>query len=58
MQRWLVKTGNRKVNLPDSGGFILNQITDIQNPEDVIVLERVGGSLWRSHRCAGSADGI
>ncbi len=41
MQRWLVKTGNRKVNPPDFRWIYLNQITDIQNPEDVIVLERV-----------------
>jgi phosphate transport system permease protein len=41
MQRWLVKTGNRKVNPPDFRWIYLNQITDMQNPEDVIVLERV-----------------
>ena len=41
MQRWLVKTGNRKVNPPDFRWIYLNQITDIQNPEDIIVLERV-----------------
>ena len=41
MQRWLVKTGNRKVNPPDFRWIYLNQISDIQNPEDVIVLERV-----------------
>ena len=41
MQRWLVKTGNRKVNPPDFRWIYLNQITDIQTPEDVIVLERV-----------------
>ena len=41
MQRWLVKTGNRKVNPPDFRWIYLNQITDIQYPEDVIVLERV-----------------
>ena len=41
MQRWLVKTGNRKVNPPDFRWIYLNQISDIQNPDDVIVLERV-----------------
>ena len=41
MQRWLVKTGNRKVNPPDFRWIYVNQISDIQNPEDVIVLERV-----------------
>ena len=36
------KTGNRKVNPPDFRWIYLNQITDIQTPEDVIVLEQVG----------------
>ena len=41
MRRWLVKTGNRKVNPPDFRWIYLNQIKNIENPSDVIVLERV-----------------
>ena len=41
MGRWLVKTGNRKVNPPDFRWIYLNQIKNIENPSDVIVLERV-----------------
>lgn len=60
MQRWLVKTGNRKVNPPDFRWIYLNQITDIQNPEDVIVLERVEwGNAYGvpTSLRVGSADG-
>ena len=41
MRRWLVKTGNRKVNPPDFRWIYLNQIKNIENPSDIIVLERV-----------------
>ena len=41
MRRWLVETGNRKVNPPDFRWIYLNQIKNIENPSDVIVLERV-----------------
>ena len=41
MRRWLVKTGNRKVNPPDFRWIYLNQIKNIENPSDVIALERV-----------------
>ena len=60
MQRWLVKTGNRKVNPPDFRWIYLNQITDIQYPEDVIVLERVEwGNAYGvpTSLRVGSADG-
>ena len=41
MRRWLVKTGNRKVNPPDFRWIYLNQIKNIESPSDIIVLERV-----------------
>ena len=60
MQRWLVKTGNRKVNPPDFRWIYLNQISDIQNPDDVIVLERVEwGNAYGVHTSlrVGNTDG-
>lgn len=41
MQRWLVKTGNRKTNPPDFRWIYVNQINNTETPEGVIVLERV-----------------
>ena len=41
MQRWLVKTGNRKTNPPDFRWIYVNQINNTETPDGVIVLERV-----------------
>jgi phosphate transport system permease protein len=41
MQRWLVKTGNRKVAGPDFRWLYLAQINAIDYPDNVIALERL-----------------
>lgn len=41
MARWLVKTGNRRVNPPDFRWLYENQIDSLTYPEGVTVLERV-----------------
>lgn len=41
MQRWLVKTGNRKVAAPDFRWIYQAQIESIDYPEDVIAIERL-----------------
>lgn len=41
MQRWLVKTGNRKVAAPDFRWIYEAQITSIEYPENVVAIERL-----------------
>ena len=41
MQRWLVKTGNRKVAAPDFRWIYEAQITSIDYPENVVAIERL-----------------
>ena len=41
MQRWLVKTGNRKVAAPDFRWIYQAQITAMTYPEDVVAIERL-----------------
>lgn len=41
MQRWLVKTGNRKVAGPDFRWIYLAQIQTIDYPQDVMAIERL-----------------
>jgi phosphate transport system permease protein len=41
MDRWLVKTGNRKVSPPDFSWLFTDQILERSNPKNVIVLERI-----------------
>ena len=43
MQRWLVKTGNRKVAAPDFRWIYEAQITSIEYPENVVAIERLNG---------------
>lgn len=41
MQRWLVKTGNRKVAAPDFRWIYKAQITSIEYPDNVVAIERL-----------------
>lgn len=41
MQRWLIKTGNRRYDPPDFRWLFLTQITDIRTPSGLIALERI-----------------
>ena len=41
MDRWLVKTGNRKISAPDFRWIFVDQISQRTKPNSVIVLERI-----------------
>ena len=41
MDRWLVKTGNRRISAPDFRWIFVDQISQRTTPDDVMVLERI-----------------
>jgi phosphate transport system permease protein len=41
VERWLIKTGNRRVAPPDFRWVVAHQVQDTSYPEDAVVLERV-----------------
>lgn len=41
MDRWLVKTGNRKISAPDFRWIFVDQISQRSTPDNVMVLERI-----------------
>ena len=41
VERWLIKTGNRRFNPPDFRWLFARDVTSISYPEDVVVFERV-----------------
>jgi phosphate transport system permease protein len=41
MDRWLIKTGNRKISAPDFRWVFVDQISQRTTPDNVIVLERI-----------------
>lgn len=41
MTRWLVKTGNRKINPPDFRWLFTDQIRQVSQPDELMVIERI-----------------
>ncbi|MDZ7670834.1 MAG: phosphate ABC transporter, permease protein PstA, partial [Gammaproteobacteria bacterium] len=41
VERWLIKTGNRRVAPPDFRWVVSHKVADVSYPADVVVLERV-----------------
>jgi phosphate transport system permease protein len=40
LERWLIKTGNRRVSPPDFRWIVAHRVRELRHPEDALVLER------------------
>jgi phosphate transport system permease protein len=41
VERWLVKTGNRRLDAPDFRWIVAHDVNSVQYPDDAVVLERM-----------------